>query len=418
LEHFEEFALDDSDNIKVLFLDEVNIANKHLTMLEPLKDGGTPRILYNGRIYQLTDKHRIVCASNPLNYGGGRVKQKLFTEQDIPELHLEEMPAYYIYEQLLKPIYRTMTPYINEQDFKSKCLHFLTQYKQSQLNKENKICVRNLQEWVVTFAMDLLKHQPETFLKKMKIDVDTHVTDIVITDSMSSIHKNLRRSIEIRKQRYLERRDSVWGLNGCLIEGRPGMGKTELIRYRLAKSGYTQAKPGEDAPANTLTYVKIDASLPDELKKNCIRKAFNQGQIVWLDEVNSVLDEGFEHWMNAFLSGFDPDTHHKAQVPGFMLLVTANGIGMEGRSLIGPAFRGRLTQLTMPEPTVNDLDMIIEKKLTNHLEETQRHTMAEEINQLINKNKNLTLREITPKLELISRIYTDRPEVESGLGII
>ncbi|WP_133141123.1 hypothetical protein [Legionella quateirensis] len=418
LEHFEEFALDDSDKIKVLFLDEVNIANKHLTMLEPLKDGGNPRVLYKGRIYQLTDKHRIVCASNALNYGGGRVKQKLFAEQDIPELHLEEMPAYFIYEQLLKPIYRTMAPYIKEQDFKNKCLHFLTQYKQSRLNQEHKICVRNLQEWVVTFAMQLLKHQPETFLKKRKIDVDNHVTDIVITDSMSSIHKNLRRSIEIRKQRYLERRDCVWGLNGCLIEGRPGMGKTELIRYRLAKSGYTQIKPGEDAPKNTLTYIKIDASLPDELNKTYIRKAFNQGQIVWLDEVNSVLDDGFEHWMNAFLSGFDPDTHHKAQIPGFMLLVTANGIGMEGRSLIGPAFRGRLTQLTMPEPTGKDLDMIIENKLADQLEETQRHTMAQELVQLMEKNKNLTLREITPKLKLISQIYMDIPRVENVLNII
>ena len=418
LEHFEEFALDDSDKIKVLFLDEVNIANKHLTMLEPLKEGGNPRILYKGRIYQLTDKHRIVCASNPLNYGGGRVKQKLFAEQDIPELYLEEMPAYYVYEQLLKPIYRTMTHYLKEQDFKNKCLHFLTQYKQSRLNQENKICVRNLQEWVVTFAMELLKHQPEAFLKKKKIAVDNQVTDIVITDSMSSIHKNLRRSIEIRKQRYLDRRDSVWGLNGCLIEGRPGMGKTELIRYRLAKSGYTQAKPGEDAPKNTLTYIKIDASLPDELKKTYIRQAFNQGQIVWLDEVNSILDEGFEHWMNAFLSGFDPDTHHKAEIPGFMLLVTANGIGMDGRSLIGPAFRGRLTQLTMPEPTVKDLDMIIETKLTDELEETQRHTMAQELVQLMKKNTLLTLREITPKLKQISGIYKDIPQVENELNLI
>ncbi|WP_238400587.1 hypothetical protein [Legionella bononiensis] len=418
LEHFEEFALDDSDKIKVLFLDEVNIANKHLTMLEPLKEGGNPRVLYKGRIYQLTDKHRIVCASNPLNYGGGRVTQKLFAEHDIPELHLEEMPAYYIYEHLLKPIYHTITPYIKEVDFKNKCLHFLTQYRQNQLNKEHKMCVRNLQEWVVTFAMELLKHQPETFLKKKTSAVDTQVTDIVITDSMNALHKNLRRSIEIRKQRYLDRRDSVWGLNGCLIEGRPGMGKTELIRYRLAKSGYTQAKPGEDAPKNTLTYIKIDASLPDELKKTYIRQAFNQGQIVWLDEVNSILDEGFEHWMNAFLSGFDPDTHHKAQIPGFMLLVTANGIGLEGRSLIGPAFRGRLTQLTMPEPTVKDLDMIIETNLTDELEEKQRHTMAQELFQLMKKNTHLTLREITPKLKLISGIYRDSPQVENDLDLI
>lgn len=417
LEHFEEFALDGSDKVKVLFLDEVNIANKHLTMFEPLKEGGNPRILYKGRIYELTEKHRIVCAANPLDYGGGRVKQKLFTEQDIPELHLEEMPTYYIYEYLLKPVYHTVAPYMNERDFKTKCLQFLTQYKQSQLNKENKVCVRNLQEWVITFAMELLKHQPETFLKKRKTHVDAHVTDIIITDSMNSIHKILRRSIEIRKQRYLERRNNIWGLNGCLIEGRPGMGKSELIRYRLAKSGYTQAKPGEDAPANTLTYIKIDASLSDELKQHFIRKAFNQGQIVWLDEVNSILDEGFEHWMNAFLSGFDPDTHLRAQIPGFMLLVTANSIGMEGRSLIGPAFRGRLTQLTMPEPNAKDFEMIIEKKLPDQLTEKQRQTMANELEQLIQKNKNLTLREITPKLELISLIYRDSPEVEMTLSI-
>jgi MoxR-like ATPase len=409
-EHFAEFAEDKTDTIKVLFLDEVNIANKHLTMLAPLTEGGAARVLFKGKIYPLTDKHRIVCASNPLNYGGGRVMQKLFKESDIPELHLTEIPAYYIYERMLKPVYQKVAPYMKEEAFKKECHRCLTQYKQSQLNKEKGVCVRDLQEWVVTFAMQTVKDRVSLF-KKVKVDDAAKVTDIVITSSMKPLHKTLRHAIEVRKQRVIDQRDAVLGLNGCLIEGRPGMGKTELVRYHLAKSGYTEVKPAQVTDNNSLTYVKIDASLPDSIKKEYIRKAFNQGQIIWLDEVNTIIDEGFEQWINAFLSGLDPDTHEQATRPGFMLLVTANGVGMEGRSLLGPAFRGRLTQLTMPDLNQTDLKEIIEKKVPNLLDEETIQQMASEMFQLMQKDKQLTLREITPKLEDIAQIYRS----ESGL---
>lgn len=126
-------------------------------MLEPLKEGGFPRVLIKGKIYQLTEKSHIVCASNPLDYGGGRVMQKLFKENDIPTIHLEDIPSYTIYERMLKPMYRQISLYLSEDEFEKECLTFLIQYKQ---NKE--LSVRNLQEWAITFAMQTRKtaHKP------------------------------------------------------------------------------------------------------------------------------------------------------------------------------------------------------------------------------------------------------------------
>ncbi len=121
--------------------------------------------------------------------------------------------------------------------------------------------------------------------------------------------------------------------------------------------------------------------------------------------------------MNAFLSGFDPDTHKPAQKPGFMLLVTANSMGMEGRSLIGPAFRGRLTELSMVEPTRQDLYEIIDAHLPE-LEGSGKVSMSEDLFQLMQGEKHLSLRQITPNLKEYAEIYAAGLENESVLAML
>lgn len=402
---FAEWANASSDKIKVLFLDEVNITNRHLTMLEPLKRGGNPRVLYQGRIYVLTDKHRIVCATNPKEYGGGRVAQKLFAQGGIAKMKLAEIPDYFIYERMLKPMYVRVQFYMSEAAFKQKCQQFLKEYRTMQKNNSLDVCVRDLQEKVLGWILQkVTSHADKTWFKNATVLLPPVETDIVITSSMKPLDKTFRQAIEVRKQRYLNHQKTVQGLNGCLIEGKPGTGKSELVRYQLNKTGYMRVNPSETAPFNTLSYVKIDAGLPDELKKTDIRKAFNQGQIVWLDEVNSILDQGFEQWINAFLSGYDPDTHEPAQKPGFMLIVTANSIGMEGRDLISPALRGRLTKLYMPEPNRKDLLEIISVKVPE-LDPLAQLQMAEDLYSLMREDTKLTLRELSPNIIKYAELY-------------
>lgn len=418
-ENFEELTKPSSGKMKVLFLDEVNIADKHLTILNPLLEGGNPDILYKGKIYHFNENEiRVVCASNDIDYGGGRVKQKLFDQSGIAKIGLSQIPNYFIYERMLKPIYARVQPYMEEEQFKKQCEVFLNQYNKQQHNKPEEVTIRDLQEWVVTDVMQRVKDQPQRFFKIYKVAKPEIQTDIVITTSMKPLHKKLRRAIEVRKQQFLENSQPVLGKNGVLIEGKPGTGKSKLVEYRLHRSGYIRAIPGEKAPGNNqLSYIKIDASLPDEVKKDYIRLAFNQGQIVWLDEVNSTLDGGFEKWINGFLSGYDPDTGKPAQRPGFMLIVTANSMGMEGRVLMGPAFKGRLTEITMVEPDREDLKEIISHYCPK-LNDKEKSFMARDIYQLMQEDKNLTLRDLVPKLAKYARFYHESEEKLTDLELL
>jgi MoxR-like ATPase len=176
-----------------------------------------------------------------------------------------------------------------------------------------------------------------------------------------------------------------------------------LIKYCLHQAGYTQVDLGEPAPKDALTFVKIDASL---VEYSHVQQAFHNGQMVWLDEVDAILDEQFSQWMNGFLSGTDPKTGEKAKRPGFMLWATANGIGFKGRKLIDPAFLARLDKFVMPDPTEEDLLVIVNEKLPDSPYDT-RKTIARDTYWVMQQKPDLTLRGITPKLDTVSTIYDD-----------
>jgi hypothetical protein len=62
LNDIEAWANDKSDKKKILFLDEYNLQNKHLTLLAPI-GSGNPRILYKGKILSLDDNHIRSCTT-------------------------------------------------------------------------------------------------------------------------------------------------------------------------------------------------------------------------------------------------------------------------------------------------------------------------------------------------------------------
>lgn len=361
---FEKFASGEPNGkAKVLFLDEANISNKHLTFLAPLTKDGSKRILYKGKVFQLTDEHHIVCAKNPEDYGGGRVQQKLFENFDVPELYLNEIPAAFIYENILKPSYNSTILNMPEDKFKKDCSKFLKDYHARQSQSSDGLCVRDLEEWILQYVLKH-KHQQDMrfFHPKERKSTQNGKKHFIMTPSTVPIYQKLQNAITIRTNRLQSNLKDTTGLNGFLIEGKPGMGKSEVMRNALSEAGYSEISPEEKPGNKSLTYLKVDASLPIHEKKRQIQQAFHRGQIVWLDEVNSCMDGNFEQWINAFLSGIDPSTHKPAKKPGFMMLVTANSISMEGRSLIGPALRGRLQCEEMTIPNANDLSVILKKK--------------------------------------------------------
>ena len=393
LKQFEEWATDLSDELKILFIDESNIENQHFTLFDALTGGGTDTILYKGKLYPLTDKHRVVFARNPHDYGGGRSSQKLFADGSIPELHLKDMPPAFIYERMLRPIYHA-TPIGTEEVFKQKAMGCLTRFVQQKNVDPSSVSVRALQEEVLN------EHLLPTMDPISKEDAHSKNKHYIPTPSTRILRQSLKNFIQIHQQAPVG-----IGLNCFYLEGNPGMGKSELIAHILNRMHYyPQGKHHQETQSKR--FIKIDASLHLTQKKSQLIEAIENGWLVWMDEGNTCMDDGLEKFLNSALSGIHPLTGKRIERPGFMLILTANSIAMEGRSAISPALRARSVNNSLPDITCQDLRIIVKKTLSDQLlAKTDWTRMAADLDREFKRDKTLTLREITGKLEHLAASY-------------
>ncbi len=370
---------------KILFIDESNIENLHFTIFSPLKNKGTQRVFYQGKFYDLGENHKVVFACNPVEFGGGRSVQKLFDDGQIPAIHLRDFPASYIYEKILKEsIYDKLNDDIkgifSEEKFKEICQKLIKEHKG--IKDET---VRELQERL------LIKLDDELEKDSAKVSIESK--NFISTEATAEIEKSLITAINIRqKQREELFPNEAVGLNGILLEGDSGTGKSELIGAILASKEIAETKLDEERSDDKQKFYKIDAALPLEQKKQIIVKAFENGDIVWIDEINSCIDDGLEKILNAALTGDHPEGKKDAPKPGFMLISSFNSAGLEGRSIISPALRHRtiLPKVkSLKEYSDQDLTKIINHWLSQKTAESElfvKKNIREKLSQNIAKD--------------------------------
>ena len=364
-------------------------------MFESLKDGfkenETKKIFYQGKFYNLDKNHKVVFAQNPAKYGGGRFEQKLFDDGKIPTMHLRDFPASYIYEKILKSaVYDGMDQQIKaslpEARFKIGCQILIEEYWTSNAKKKsdhdaNQETVRELQEKALQFIYAAIFGANDKEIKTQ---------NFISTKATSEVEKALESAINIRqKQREGIFPQQAVGLNGVLLEGDSGVGKSVLIEAVLESKGFKQAnQEAEFGDASNLIYYKIDANLPLEQKKQIIVKAFEKGIIVVIDEINSCIDDGLEKILNAALTGDHPEGKSTKAKSGFMLISSINSAGLEGRSIISPALLHRTIQpkvKNLREYDVDDLSKIISHWISQD-ESLSQHKNSQIIHEKIAKN--------------------------------
>ena len=369
----------------ILFLDESNIIDSHLIMFEPLKEGGNKRIFYQGKFYQLNKEHQVVLALNPPEYGGGRAEQKLSLEGGLPTFAMQQLPASYIYSLLKTEIF-DKTAFVDNAPVRDEFLKFckeeIVKYQDLiKTDSKEKITIRALQEsalgWL-TLKLDgkeVRKEASEAKLeaaaiaarsasaskqnsnKKYPYAKDIKTQNFVSTDATIAIENSLGKCLAIR-QKQCQGQLPICGTNGVLFEGASGIGKSALIKAYL-----DQAREEEGRE-----YYKIDSSMPYEIQKQKLVEAFRKGAILWIDEIDTCINNGIERLLTSALSGLDPEglnhdssagsgeavefnlqqttssasSQQVAPNAGFMLVASSNGITQAGRAVIGPAIRSRL----------------------------------------------------------------------------
>ena len=125
------------------------------------------------------------------------------------------------------------------------------------------------------------------------------------------------------------------GLGGIIIEGEPGIGKSELVTANLVAHGY---KEGID-------FYRIPVSMQAEEKEKLLLKAFDEGAIVIMDEINSA--PMMERLMNDLLMNKKPNGEPPKK-PGFMIIGTQNPAPMGGRQTPSNAMKRRMITEYLP----------------------------------------------------------------------
>jgi len=353
-----------------LFLDEANLSPTQWSQFEGLFTD--PKgILIEGKYYRLSQEHQVIFAGNPVSYGDERHLAPFF-ERHGSALIFEPLPLSVIFEDIIKPVFEGANFPIEES-----ARPFLKIYEYLCHLSTDRILIsprelemmalltlsyaKDFPEYGVEaaqfYAYELSKNwvpeaERETFEKWFKPQFTLArqpiltTSEFILTPSRLEMYQRLHEVLALRELRF-EAKNTVQrfgGLGGIIIEGVPGIGKTELVRASLKAQGFEEVC--DDKPTPEKPYYMLPASLDTEEKKRLLLKAFHEGAIVWIDEINSC--PMLEAFLNALLMGKTPEGV-LATKPGFMIIGTQNPATQAGRRLQSDALAHRfITEKLLP----------------------------------------------------------------------
>ncbi len=153
------------------------------------------------------------------------------------------------------------------------------------------------------------------------------------------------------------------GLGGLILEGEPGIGKTELVAKTLIAYGLLNSNNTNTTTSQNKFYI-IPISMAFTDKKTTLLKAFHEGAVVVMDEINSA--PMMEELLNALLMGRTPDGG-RPQKPGFLIIGTQNPVTMAGRAKASTALQHRMRTVIIPPYQPHEMvDILIHKGLSQN----------------------------------------------------
>lgn len=384
------WACDDSMCEKILFIDEANLSLTDWSVFEGLFH--TPRsILIDGQNYPLTEKHKVIFAGNPLNYGDDRRLATLF-KRHRNALVFDPLPSAFLYERIIKPVFLNTTSTVVQMEKIAAELLSVYQFIVSRSTNEVLISPRDVQMMALlvsnyhrthpdastdalvntakfyarSVGMNLFPGVEQQFppVELTRMPIDVNHPDFLYTESRAPVLQILNDLLSIRKHRRsqpnLNEAQCYGGLGGLILEGEPGIGKSEMVVHYLISHGFTQAD-----------FYRIPISMEFDAKKKLLMKAFHEGGVVMMDEINSA--PMMEQLLNSLLMGQTLDGK-RPENPGFMVIGTQNPSTMAGRRVASTALTRRMqTHYLAPYTETEMQTILLHKGLSEH---TSRELVA------------------------------------------
>ena len=445
-----EWAKDESkEGMKVLFIDEANITARQWTEMEGLFNT-PPGILINDIYYPLSANHKVVFAGNPLSYGGERQASPLFTRHGNAVL-FEPLSPEFIYEYLLKPAFgdtpksetlALATPILEVYRFIAQQTRHEVLISPRELQMMALMVASYAQQYPKATAEDRLlaarhyayrlgrhlnnENHREAFQTKFKPDTPLPhetlpelKTDFLVTESRKEISQQLDDVLALRQLRQTADNDAqkYGGLGGIVLEGEPGIGKSDLVIAALLARGCTESHDYY-GPPNLLgsenRFYRMPVSMQYSDKVALLLKAFQEGAVVVVDEINS--SPMMERLLNSLLMGKNPEGKTpEEKLPkktGFLIIGTQNPVTMDGRLATSTALARRL--ITTPLPPYNNEEMktiLVQKGL----DPTEASSMVEAYEKNRTKAQQEHLKPV-PTFRDLSRL-AERVILEAGKKI-
>ncbi|MFI4919759.1 MAG: hypothetical protein ACHP65_09410, partial [Legionellales bacterium] len=399
------------------FIDEANLTASNWTVFEGLFQTA-PGLLIDEDYCPLTPEHKVVFAGNPVSYGDGRKLASLFVEHGNTVV-FEPLPEALLYEDVLKPlfdelgimpalresavtaffaVYRflvacsTTDVLISPRELQMMALLTLSHYQRYPFANIKTVAehyahalAKNLAPATHRAAFERLFKPPAPLACAKSLDAD----GFLMTPSRQELDHLLQDLLDLRLMRQARARQVLnsdspsykafqfGGLGALIVDGEPGIGKTEFVINMLKCNGFKQQTNLRVASVHKKPFYHLAVSSPFADKERLLLKAFDEGAVVVIDEINSSFM--MEQLLNDLLMGKAPN-HAPPKTPGFMIIGTQNPVTMAGRRAPSTALLRRCISEMLPTYPNEELHNIL-------LMKNATDTEASELIAAFNKNR-------------------------------
>ena len=369
----------ESQGRKLLFIDEANLSPKKWSEFEGLFNT-PPTILVKGVLHTLKPNHKVVFAGNPISYGDER-KLAPFFQHHGNSVVFSPLPPAVVYEKTLKPLFANTLLKDSDaviSDHILKIYEFLcscstkdvliyprelqmiallvSSYHQEKPTVDPMIITKHFAYQLTANLVPVDKRDEFDLIFKPAVKLPREdakeLTEFMITPSRQPLRNLVDDWISLREHRrststtIRNPAQLYGGLGGIVIEGEAGIGKSELVIATLVARGYRKDHD----------FYSMPVSMPLSEKEALLRKAFDEGAVVVIDEINS--SPMMERLLNSLLMGKTPENKSPTN-PGFMVIGTQNPVTFAGRRAPSTALARRLTAVELPPYSLDEIRTIL-----------------------------------------------------------
>ena len=357
----------DASTNPILFLDEANLSYRKWSEFEGLF-ANSPYVFINGQYSQVSTNHKIIFAGNPLSYGDERTLSPLFTRHGNSLVFTPLTPAF-IYENTLKPLLENYFHFeqiqiiteeffaiyeflinkstdevlISPRQIQMMALLFIdyySRYNDIDLQTIAKFAARNI-------ALHLIpkQHITEFNAKFHEVTIarpPIHL-NMYMTEAMQKISHQVDDFLQVRKLPFI----SENSLKRFVIEGEPGVGKSDLLYKLMLNNNILELRLNDPIPMDVDIFYRLLPSMSYSVQEQILLNAFDYGAIVLIDEINSI--PTLEKLLNSLLDGKHPHENNRPPLcPGFRVFGTQNPPTMCGRRIESNALKNRTILMRLP----------------------------------------------------------------------